>query len=337
MVSHDERLFVSPTGRAGGSPNEPESAIVLVSRDPVKGRWRPASAPGFGDADNLTMLEMASFNGYLYAGTLNAASGFQLWKTQTRGRAPYDWKRVLTKGAHRGPLNEGVLSMCPFAGALYIGTCIQNGGYDRAHDIGPGAPELLRVHPDDSWDLVVGEARHTPDGVKEPISEFGSGFDSTFAGYVWRLAEHDGVLYAGTFDWSILLPYLAPFSAGDSGDRLVRWFGAENLVSFNSGFSLFRSTDGVRWSAVTTDGFGNPFNFGARTIVGTPYGLFVGTANPFGPEVAARQPIGWSYVANPDGGAEVWLGSQRFGRDGADETWTVGRGAARGVGGHATH
>ena len=41
-------------------------------------------------------------------------------------------------------------------------------------------------------------------------------------------------------------------------------------------------------------------------MVSTPIGLFVGTANPFGPEVAVQLRGRLVYVPNPRGGAEVW-------------------------------
>ena len=74
------------------------------------------------------------------------------------------------------------------------------------------------------------------------------------------------------------------------------------------GFQLWRTADGVRWEPVTRDGFGNPYNFGARSLVSTPHGLFVGTANPFGPHIAVHDDRRWAYRANPRGGCEVWLG-----------------------------
>jgi len=45
------------------------------------------------------------------------------------------------------------------------------------------------------------------------------------------------------------------------------------------GFDLYSSEDGVHFSAVTLDGFGDPYDFGVRTFQSTPYGLFFGTAN----------------------------------------------------------
>jgi SAM-dependent methyltransferase len=83
----------------------------------------------------------------------------------------------------------------------------------------------------------------------------------------------------------------------------------EALIDRRGGFDLWRTRDGVRWYGVTRNGFGNPFNLGGRTMVSTPHGLFIGTANLFGPQVAVRRAAGWRFEPNPLGGAEVWLGS----------------------------
>jgi hypothetical protein len=313
------RLYTSPTGKAlgwrdyvsqGANANISGIPVILESSDPASETWRPVSKPGFGDPANITIFEMASFNGFLYAGTLNPTSGCQIWKTQAEGPAPYRWTKVISEGAYRGPLNEAAVSMCVFGDALYVGSGIQDGGYDREYDVGPGSAELIRLYPDDTWELLVGEARKTPRRFKRPLSGFGPGFDSGFNGYFWRMAEFEGFLYLGTFNWSVLLPYLKPQRSGEIGERLVRWIGIDNLVNFEGGFDLFRSHNGVHWTPVTTSGFGNPYNLGARTMVGTPYGLFVGTANSFGPEVAVRTANGWEYIPNPKGGAEVWLGTE---------------------------
>ena len=74
------------------------------------------------------------------------------------------------------------------------------------------------------------------------------------------------------------------------------------------GFDLWRSRDGVQWLPVTRSGFRNPYNWGVRSMVSTPHGLFVGTANPFGPEVSVGKPGDGVYRANPRGGTEIWHG-----------------------------
>src|SRR5262249_15379255 len=72
---------------------------------------------------------------------------------------------------------------------------------------------------------------------------------------------------------------------------------------------LWRTSDGNHWTPVTRNGFGNPYNWGIRSLLSTPHGLFVGTANPFGPKVAVHGPGGWRYEPNPRGGTEIWHGA----------------------------
>jgi hypothetical protein len=314
------RLYTSPTGRAGGDANASKAAVVLETEDPATQPWQPVSELGFGDRGNQSFFEMASFNGHLYVGTLNPFTGFQIWKT-LGGRKPYRWSRVITNGAYRGNLNELAISMCSFNGSLYVGTAIQNGGYDRTYDVGPAAPELIRIHPDDSWDLIVGTARLTPHGWKFPLSRRGPGFDNPLNGYFWRMTVHEGWLYLGTYKWAVVLPYMIQ----DRWPADFRWIvdrlGIDELAQFAGGCELWRSADGVDWQPITRSGFENPYNYGVRTMQSTPWGLFVGTANPFGPEIAVRdfdtrlRREVWKYHANKRGGLEIWLGARRSDND----------------------
>lgn len=307
LVPFRGRLFTAPVGRPHGRPNETEAAVVLVNEHPASRPWEAASEPGFGDAANSSVMEMCVFDDHLYAGTLNWRRGYQVWRTTARGRPPYRWTKILGDGADRGPLNQVALSMCVFGGCLYVGSGIQGGGYDKAHRVGPAAAELVRIHPDLRWDLVVGAPRGTRIGPKDAVGHAEPGFGNPFAGYFWRLCEYDEQLYVSTYDWSVFAPFLPlekfPPAAAQRFRSASLGF---DVVERRAGFDLWRSPDGEHWTRLTGNGFGNPYNFGARTLQGTPYGLFLGTANPFGPEVAARTPHGWRYVPNDDGGLEVW-------------------------------
>ena len=305
LVAFDNHLFVPPTGE-GITFNTNRASVILRSADPVEGQWELACEPGFGDPTNNGIFELEIFNDHLYAGTFNPFQGYQIWKTPMTGAAPCCWTKVMERGAYRGRLNEIAMSMCPFNGALYVGSAIQNGGYDRNNMVGPASGEIIRIYPDDSWELVVGIPRRTPAGMKYPLSGMGPGFDNIFTGYIWRMAVHAGWLYASTFDWSVFLPYARRPS--QPAARMMRGLGVDHLLRVGGGFELWRTRDGINWIPVTQNGLGNPYNYGARNLVSTPYGLFLGTANPFGPEVAARLATGWVYIPNPDGGAEVWLG-----------------------------
>jgi hypothetical protein len=308
LQAFDNYLFVAPAGE-GTTWNTTRAPIILRSSDPVKGQWELACEPGFGDPTNIGIFELEIFNSHLYAGTVNPSEGFQIWKTPATGAAPCRWTKVIERGAYRGALNEIAMSMCVFNDALCVGAGLPNGGYDRAYGIGPAAGELIFIYPDDSWDLVVGDPRITPQGAKMPLSGMGPGFDNFFNGYLWRMATHDGWLYVGTFDWSVFLPYAEKERMTPWLRRHIRWFGVDTIVKYQGGFDLWRSRNGIHWNVVTRTGFGNPYNYGARTLVSSPFGLLIGTANPFGPEVAAEMASGWMHVLNPLGGAEVWLGT----------------------------
>ncbi len=308
-------LFTTPTGSTAGYGKAQEcvgsAPTIYVCKDPMSGDWHEASELGFGDPHNLTTFEMHVYNGYLYAGTINAEDGYQIWKTDASGDPPYTWTKVVTHGAYRGKLNEIAVSMCELNGLLYVGSGIVNGGYHRLAKVGPAAGEIIRIYPDDSWDLVIGNPRLTPDGLKFPIGHMGPGFDNFFNGYIWRMFVHEGTMYVGTFKWTVLMPFIPLEKWPDSAQMLVEIRGVDELVSQNAGFDLWSTIDGIDWKPVTLTGFENQYNWGVRTMASTPYGLFIGTANPFGPEVAEKTDAGWEYQHNPRGGTEVWLGNPR--------------------------
>ena len=314
LVSFKGRMFTTPTGATAGYGKAQEcvagAPIVWCCEDLTTAHWVASNPPGFNDDGNLTVFELGVFDDHLYAGTVNADEGFQLWKTKAEGKPPFEWTKVISHGAHRGPHNQIAVSMCELNGALYVGTGIINGGFDRRRQIGPAPAEIIRVHPDDTWDLVVGAARLTPDGLKVPISTFGTGFDSFFNGYVWRMSNHDGHLYVGTFKWTALLPYVPLEKWPDPLQLMVEARGVDEIVRHGGGFDLFRTSDGVNWMPVTRSGFENPFNWGLRTTVSTPYGVFVGSANPFGPEVGVKRNGKWTYEPNTRGAMEIWLGTR---------------------------
>ena len=178
-------------------------------------------------------------------------------------------------------------------------------GRRRRHPerIGPAPPELIRIHPDGSWDLLVGDSRDTPEGRKECLSGYLPGFDNFFNGYFWRLCEHDGWLYVSTFEWSSVLGYANRRRWPQTFTNIVNHVDPQTILDNQSGFDLYRSYDGENWVPVTTNGMDNPYNMGLRTMVSSPHGLFLGTANPYGPKI---MPLGGDrYVPNPRGGCEV--------------------------------
>jgi hypothetical protein len=308
LVAFKGRLYTAPTGATRGNVNASGVSLVYFTEDPASGRWMSCNDPGFGSfPEVVTVYELAVLGDHLYAGT-GGANGFELWRTTAEGDPPYHWQRMITSGAGRGALNQGAVAMQGFNGSLYIGTGIQNGGYDWRNKIGPAAAEIIRLNADSSWDIIVGNARDR----KQPLSEMRAGFNNFFAGYIWRFGVHDGWLYAGTMDWSTILKFTNLKEKPLRISRLLAEAGVDDFVAYNGGFDLWRTFDGENWLSVTHRGFGNPYNFGCRSILSTPYGLFIGTANPFGPKVACRVGTEWNWVYehNPRGGLEIWLGKK---------------------------
>ncbi len=225
------------------------NGVLLEAENPAGGNdnFRQVSPPG------MTVFEAAPYNGFLYVGTTDLQNGYSVLKTDATGEPPYSFTPVVTNGGYRTPRPSGsVLSMFVFKDRLYVGT-------DRP-------AELIRINPDDTWDLIVGTPRDTPDGRKESLSGMGDGFDYWLNWHMWRMAEYDGWLYLGTYD-------------GSTTFHTVSWL--EPVLRPHMGFDLYASQDGVHFTMITSTAFDDIFDCGVRTLESTPYGLFLGTANPY--------------------------------------------------------
>jgi hypothetical protein len=203
----------------------------------------------------LTVFELQTFDGRLYAGTGDAQSGYGVWKTD--GGRSLTWTPVVTGGAGRGTAVTSVVSMQTYRNQLYVGAS----GW--ATSLFP-ASELIRIRADGSWDVVVGSPRTVDGTVKTPVSHLGDGFGNPFNIHFWRMAVFRGALLLGTNDWSWSL----------NGTSL-----ADRQLRSEFGFDLYGTCDGSDWWRATGNGFGRPYDFGVRTMVASPDGLFLGTTN----------------------------------------------------------
>lgn len=294
------RLYTSPVGKNKGrgwaDDNVAAMPQVLACADPAAADWQAVSEPAFGDPANESVNELIVFNDTLYAATLNRRTGFQLWRAEGLPGEGASWVKVIDQGAWRGPANPVPASMQVFDGALYIGTGVQRQGKEGSDRFGPIAPELIRVWPDDSWELVAGENRATPVGFKAPLSGQGPGFDGPFVQAFWRMAVHDGVLYLGGSDWRFWPSFLprGRRRRDDISAATQDWLQSETSA-WQGDYGLWCSRDGARWEAITTHGLGDGTGqYGIRELLSTPQGLFVVPAATRGGD---------------EGGIEVWLGT----------------------------
>jgi hypothetical protein len=247
MAVYDGRLFATASGGLTGD------GVIFEVRNPS------GPSPEFVQVspDTMQVYEMEVFNGTLYIGN-GGTGGYSVWKLTNQSTTPFGFSPIVTGGAGRTGVTS-VVSMQVFKGRLYVG----------ANGWGPTqlpAAEEIRINPDDTWDLVVGAARTLPDGTtKSSLSGLHDGFGNWFNVHMWRAEVHNGALYIGTNDSS------SAFHADPNLGPALR---------FEYGFDVWGTCDGQYWWSVTRNAFGDgQWNFGARTIVSSPFGAFIGSTN----------------------------------------------------------
>ena len=273
------------------------AGIVIASATPAAGdnTWKQVS-PSWSA---FPTWDLKVFNNLLYATTGFTkvqnpnGTGYGVYYTAATGTAPYQWTPVVINGGNQTNstyLSPNGLALFVFRNELYLGT-------DRP-------TELIRIRPDNTWDLIVGASRTYTDPVsgqpvtKAPLSGMGNGFDNGFTEHFWRLASITGPsadqnssgqnLFLGTFDWSV------------SGQEFGFAGSIDAQYTYQYGTDVYRSEDGVHFSPVTQNGFGDPNAAGTRTLEATPYGLVLGTARQkYGADVFIRTRASSNPLAAP--------------------------------------
>ena len=235
------------------------SGIIIGSQNPSAGDDTFAQVSPA--RDEMPVWTLYEFNDLLYvaAGLTvqqdETKPGYSVFKAAVEGTPPFEFTEIISEGGYQSEFDyrsPNGLSFAEFNGQLYMGT-------NRP-------TELIRINPDDSWELVVGEPRTTPDGDKYPTSGFGFGFAHFGLGHFWRMGVYDGQLYLGTWDWTV--------AAQNLNNATL-----DALMAPNYGFDLFRTSDGDEWTAITRSGLGRGAHIGIRSVEPTPEGLFIGTAS----------------------------------------------------------
>ena len=303
-------MFTTPAGSRGGNPNISAHSVVYETSDPAHGGWEPVCDFGFGDPSNKTIFEMEGFGDHLYVGTFNL-EGYQIWRSTLRRRAALRLREDHRQGRVPRPAEpvraqHGGRSRARSTSAAASRAAAST----RQNKIGPAPPELIRIHPDGSWDLLVGDSRDTPDGRKECLSGYLPGFDNFFNGYYLaplrarRLAlrRHLRVELGARLRQPARLArgvhqHHQPRRSADDPRQPVR---ASTSIAATTARTGCRSRP-TAWTTRTT--------WACARIVSSPHGLFLGTANPYGPKI---MPLGGDrYVPNPRGGCEVHFAPSR--------------------------
>ena len=247
MASFQGRLLVSAYAGLTGDG----ALFEIIDPTGPEPQWAQVTPP------EILVFEVATFDDHLYIGAGDAVTGYSVWKTDAVG-APSTFTPVITGGAGRGESITSVVSMAEFRGRLYVGAS----GWAFAFP----SSELVRIAPDDTWEVVVGNPRFTADGAfRFPISGLPDGYGNLFNGHFWRMQEYQGALYLGTNDWSW---------------AFRNWPIIGDLLRPGFGFDVYGSCDGQYWWPVTVDAFGDgAFNFGLRTMAASGATGYLGSTN----------------------------------------------------------
>jgi hypothetical protein len=287
------RLLAAPVG-APGDGDLSVNPVVFANPDPAdpSSRWETVvhtqTAPEIGDPNNAGIFSMTASGNAVYLGITNLATGFEVWKGTGCNAPPspceFRWTRIIDSGAGRAraPLtkidNGGVTDVAVLNGRVYFGV-------SSSSFFNGTSAEIVRVNPDDTFDLIMGvprarsampanfNCRADPGNAGRcvPLSGIGPGFGTGpdyapgGAVYVWRLTRFQGYLYAG--------------------------LASESLP-------LIRSQDGERWEVVSPAGFVSRGAFAVRTLVSAPDW-------PGGPALL----FGTVSGSGAGEGAQVWLGT----------------------------
>jgi len=265
MTTYDGKLYVIAGGDFG-------HGIIYAASDPALGdnAFARVSPPGY------TFTYMEPFNGFLYVGRgaqpVAASPPYEVLKTNG-SLSPYlSFTTVLT--GLRLPAYQSANSSQSLANMHAVGNALWIGSNQP--------PELIRINPDDTWELFMGQQRQLANGKwKYPLSGMGDGYDWYFNIHIHRMQEHEGFLYLASNDAS------NTFTAR-SNPTVTALFGSRY------GFDMFRTQSGWYVNPITLNGFedkdpgghNNWFNYTGRTAQSTPYGLFLGTGNDqFGEQI----------------------------------------------------
>jgi outer membrane protein assembly factor BamB len=305
MTSHNGKLYVGTADGiyASGSPSLYADTWVKVAD------FQVASLRSF---NGYLYAGTGNPNGP------SVTNGFEVWRsTAASPSGPGDWTRVVSGGAGDA-WNVLAASMQEYKGDLFVGS--MNLPFGTGSE-GLKGFDLIRLDSGDSWDLIVGNyhPKIPTDPRDPPLSGWPSGFANPFNLYAWSIGVYDGDLYLGTFDIfsfariisdipggnDMLLAAVASLESPDAGSvpletgTLISGLGGigqmgpvygngtyiipliEHMGRELGGADLWTSRDGVHWVPVELNGFGDPDNYGFRTMLTTPDGFIIGTANPF--------------------------------------------------------
>lgn len=163
--------LVVETAYAEAPPSQ--SILRMVDAD-GGGEWEAVDTGPLNLGPQRVVTRIALRAGMLHAAVADPVGGCDLFRMPLGGDRPA-WQTVFTRGGDRFALNAAISAMTWAGEELLLGTAALAAG---AIAVGNWGPELLVVSPDGSWDLLIGQPRLSPSGLKLPASALTPGIES---------------------------------------------------------------------------------------------------------------------------------------------------------------
>lgn len=280
LAEHNGLLYIAVTHEY----NDPAEAGEIWATDGQR-VW-PVMTDGFGSVENTGVFSLVSWNGWLYAGTINPARGYEVWKLE--GPDGSASPRLLISGGNGSLSQQGVSEMFAFGDYLYVPSVVfvnldrDNGGFSLNFNRGA---ELSRIDIHDAVQQISG---------RRSIVGLGPGLGELSNGYLWTLEQHNGKLYCGTWNAANFIPLFVGYFP-DVRATLLDWVGVDIEPLYagwwtprpadwwnemvDAGARLYESADGVVWTLVLDAGLGDRNSYGVRNLESVGDTLYIGLAN----------------------------------------------------------
>lgn len=145
---------------------------LWASAEPLKGDWKPLGDPSWEAREQMRISHLTRYQDRLQVFLDNPDAGFEIWQSDDRGAS---WSLVVPCGAYRYRRNALISALAITQGYTFIAASSINGDpFDCGRSVGF---EILVLTPSAHWDVLSGECRCTPAGLRAPLLARGPGLD----------------------------------------------------------------------------------------------------------------------------------------------------------------
>jgi len=166
---------------------------LWASADPLKGEWSPLGDPTWETRDRMRISHLTRYRERLQVFLDNSETGFEIWQSDDMGAS---WTLVVPCGAYRYRRNALISALAINQGYTFIAaSSINVDPFDCGRTVGF---EILILTPSGHWDVLSGDCRCTPMGLRAPLLACGPGLDRIDDHRVIGLGRTEEALYVLT-------------------------------------------------------------------------------------------------------------------------------------------